>query len=140
MKRFLVLVLAFVMLATVAVGEELDLAGMSLDELQSLHEQVEAEILNKTEALTPKGINGVLIGGKDIKPGSYALKCLGEVGIVVWHSEDDFVADNNMILNKWYSTGDTVRLYISEGTVVQISSATVTIQPATEDWVPTPAQ
>lgn len=140
MKRLFMLILAFTMFAISAFGEGVELSAMSLDELQALHEQLDAEIKTRLECETSKGYSGVLIGGKNIELGAYVLTCVGTARIYIWLSESSyalgFTPDSVIRL----SDGENAMVYFEEETHVVIDDGRVLIQPAAEDWVPKTAE
>ena len=78
MKKWiaLLLMLVFAACATMAFAEEIDLAGLSDDEIVALMGRVQEEIVARHIEGTATLASGSYIAGKDIPAGSYVLTCL----------------------------------------------------------------
>ena len=72
MKRISALIAALLILASTAIAE-MDLSGMTLDELVELHEQLNLILFEQAKSVTiPQGI---WLVGKDIPAGTYLIRC-----------------------------------------------------------------
>ena len=78
MKKLIVLLmtLVFAACATMAFAEEIDLAGLSDDEIVTLMGRVQEEIVARHIEGTATLAGGTYIAGKDIPAGSYVFTCL----------------------------------------------------------------
>lgn len=77
MKKFLVILLALTLLSTAALAE-IDLSGMTYDELVALKDQINLAIWNSQEwqeVTVPQGLWEV---GKDIPAGHWTVRCADE--------------------------------------------------------------
>ncbi len=109
MKRFAVILLAFVMVFSMTYAESIDLTGMSDEELLTLSDSLDAELIDRN--LRPILSVGDYIGGEDIGVGKY---------VVHEHSEEEHKGD-------WY-----VRIYKSEDSVADFQKAKTDYQAAYE--------
>ena len=78
MKKWIALLVALVIAActTMAFAEEIDLAGLSDDEIVALMGRVQEEIVARHIEGTATLAGGTYIAGKDIPAGSYVFTCL----------------------------------------------------------------
>lgn len=78
MKKWIALLVALIIAActTMAFAEEIDLAGLSDDEIVALMGRVQEEIVARHIEGTATLAGGTYIAGKDIPAGSYVFTCL----------------------------------------------------------------
>ena len=78
MKKWIALLVALVIAActTMAFAEEIDLAGLSDDDIVALMGRVQEEIVARHIEGTATLAGGTYIAGKDIPAGSYIFTCL----------------------------------------------------------------
>ena len=78
MKKWIMLLLALLIAActTIASAEEIDLTGLSDDEIVALMDRVQEEIVARHIEGTATLAGGTYIAGKDIPAGSYVYTCL----------------------------------------------------------------
>lgn len=75
MKKLLALFLIAALLAPCALAEEIDLSGLTLDELYTLHTRIAKEIVTRpewTEITIPAGLYKI---GVDLPAGDWCIKC-----------------------------------------------------------------
>jgi len=100
MKRFAVILLAFVMIFSMSYAESIDLTGMSDEELLALSDSLDFELVDRN--LRPILSVGNYIGGEDIGVGKYTVS---------EHSDQD-----------WY-TAWVIRIYKSEDSLISYQKA-----------------
>lgn len=118
MKKLIASILAIVLcfsLSVMAIAE-VDLASMSVNELNELRVQIENEILSKGGDVRIE--TGTFVGGTDIAPGSYEFKKIEEgtnaTYLLSRADGSDFIAD--FISHETYT-----RIIINEGDELQIT-------------------
>lgn len=76
-KRIALLLMLIVMLCTgLAKAEEIDLSTLTNDEIMTLMNRVQQEIVDRHIAGTATLASGAYIGGRDLPVGSYIFTCL----------------------------------------------------------------
>ncbi len=73
MKKFLCLLIALLLVGTIALSESVDLSSMTNDELLALKDQVVQEINERGITTDPHLLSGIYIAGSDITPGKYII-------------------------------------------------------------------
>ena len=74
MKRFLCCLLAIMLMTVFAVAEDIDLSGLTFDELAALRDRIQLEMMTRDEwqeVTVPQGLWEV---GKDIPAGTWNIK------------------------------------------------------------------
>lgn len=102
MKKILALVVLLAILATTAASAaEIDLAGMTFDELRELQQKVSAEIIKRPEWKEVVVPAGEWIVGEDIPAGSYSVKIHpteSSTYVKIWgHAIDDYSAGGGLV-------------------------------------------
>lgn len=99
--RKLLCVLLLVLLvfsATSSFGEEIDLTGMTLDELAFLQTQIREEINKRIDSdvftITP----GIYIGGEAVQPGGYIITCIDPEDEYIWI---EYYSKDAMAIMEW---------------------------------------
>ncbi len=72
MKRITALIAALLLLASTAVAE-IDLSGMTLEEMIELHEQIQLALFEQAKSVVVP--QGIWLVGKDIPAGTYLIRC-----------------------------------------------------------------
>ena len=75
MKKFVVMLLACLMIASCACADEIDLSSLSFDELRELQTKISKELTSRPEwkeVPVPPGLYKV---GEDIPAGDWCIKC-----------------------------------------------------------------
>lgn len=92
MKRvFAMLAVVLMLLASVAVAEEIDLSGLNDEEIVILMQRVQEEIVARHIEKTATMRSGSYIAGRDFPAGSYVYTCLAagnEWGNLTIHAEE----------------------------------------------------
>ena len=146
MKKFIALALAMLCLALPAMAEEVDLSGMDLAALLSLHEQLDAAIQDQVECLMDENniFQGVYVVGKDIKSGYYLVTCIidseddGDFDFFyeLYDSEETYSPHNRSMFDR-FNCGSSTQLRLQDGMVLRIVNGTALIQPTDEPaWAP----
>lgn len=128
MKKFLCLLVALLLIGSIALAESIDLSAMTDDDLLALKDQV-------NQTLSDRGItrefvvtSGIYVGGSDIRPGRYTLTATSENGMVqvAIGKDSESLNSNDGILymdSDYINEGDdpkTFSLSIADGNVLVI--------------------
>ena len=141
MKRFLVLVTILLLAATPSVAE-IDLSGMSTEELISLRQQID-ELLNKQrqqlDELLDEGntiYSGVYVTGKDIASGKYTFTCNSLIEDYRYMTMLVYTGNETSGDFERYdiSLGEELYLNLPEGVAVEISHGTAVIKNVSPNW------
>lgn len=132
MKKILALVVLLAILATTAASAaEIDLAGMTFDELRALQTQLNQEIHNRPEWKEVTVPAGDWVVGEDIPAGAYSV-CITDpdtlVGVIVWGSaKDDYESDGGLLYNILLMDDTLVygKLKLAPGNIVAISGPVI---------------
>ena len=103
MKRIVSLFLALILvcMAAACAAESIDLSGLSFDELMSLRQALDAEIMSRPEWKEVAVPAGTWVVGKDIPAGSYCIKSeKGYVNVTVWRKVKDDYSNNGLVYNE----------------------------------------
>lgn len=139
MKKFLCLLVALVLVGSIALAEVIDLSSMTDDDLLVLKEQV-------IQAVSERGLikefqltAGVYIGGVDIKPCRYMLTATevnDSVSIGLAKDAESLDSDKGVLFmdSEYFREGDEPKTYslsIAEGNVLVIKTkGSMTIEKA----------
>lgn len=142
MKKLLAIVLIIAMLIPAACAE-IDLTGMSFNELRILYEQVQQALIDTKQGGTVKVGSGLFIVGKDIPSGKWSITAEegGHVFLTVYKSFDETKNEGKGIFtydwiyspsHRSYDEGDTTEMtvYLQDGYCVEITSGSVLFTPA----------
>ena len=142
MKKLLAIVLIIAMLIPAACAE-IDLTGMSFNELRILYEQVQQALIDTKQGGTVKVGSGLFIVGKDIPSGKWSITAEegGHVFLTVYKSFDETRNEGKGIFtydwiyspsHRSYDEGDTTEMtvYLQDGYCVEITSGSVLFTPA----------
>ena len=143
MKKVLSLILALVLLIGSVALADIDLTGMSFNELRILYEQVQQALINTKQGGTVKVGSGLFIVGKDIPSGKWSITAEegGHVFLSVYKSFDETRNEGKGIFtydwiyspsHRSYDEGDTTEMtvYLQDGYCVEITSGSVLFTPA----------
>lgn len=129
-KKLIALVLALVMLAGMAMAEEIDLSEMSIEELITLKTRI-------NELIGSEMITGRYVGGKDIKVGQYVIT-------VVAVDKEDYPmyfiirdADGEWITDLYPYLGETISIGVHENEMLEVGGgvAMVSVEEK-KSWMP----
>lgn len=129
MKRIVCLLLAFVFLNSFAIADNVDLSGMSYNDLITLQKNLVKEIMSRPEWKEVKVPAGTWKVGEDIPAGTYGVSTKSVlVTMTVYKSESkDFMDMEGMhVLSADESIG---KLVLKDGWVVEITSEVVFTPP-----------
>lgn len=134
MKKLLALLLIAALLAPCVLAEEIDLSGLSFDELQALQTRIAKEIVSRPEWKKVQVPIGCYRIGEDIPVGSYSIssdKGVNSCLVTVWgHDVDDYKTNGGLIHNIIISDTENIgKLELQEGWVLKVSSPVI-IAPA----------
>lgn len=103
MKRFVVILLAFMMVLSMAHAESIDLTGMSVEDLSDLHNAIDEELLKRDEAVFIPDGNYVV--GVDISEGSYVLsQHSDDAWTVIWvYNSEESITSLEKAENEYYA-------------------------------------
>ena len=126
MKKFLGLLVTFVLLAVPAFAESNVYESKSLDELLVIKNELDVEIGKRTGTIGPI-YSGRYVVGQDIKAGQYALHAEKAVGgwrlyiqIYVVDSAEKVITDE-----RYLSEGETFSFTLEEGQTVYLKDVEV---------------
>lgn len=131
MKRVLVLVLALLMVGALA-SAEVDLSGMTFDELVALRNQVDQAIWASDgwqEVTVPAGNYTI---GKDIPAGRWTLTCDGTGSMVNLYNTFDGISDiDELVAMAMVSKDNPYNIDLVDGQGICITIEAVTFTPYT---------
>lgn len=141
MKRFIVVLLAVLLISGSALAEEIDFSGMSLSELLALHEKLDAAIQEEFDcALDPSSMyQGVYVVGKDIEAGNYLFTSISKTFFMCHLYED--VEHKQAHDGGQHETitqiGDTLSLTLEDGMVLVVDQGVAAIKAIEKpEWAP----
>ena len=146
MKKLIALLLVMLCIASSAMAAEMDISGMDLDALLSLHEQLDSLIGDQIRCRFDENsiFQGVYIVGKDILPGYYLFTCIEDQHdegnfdffYEIYESEDAYDKHNRLMFDR-FNVGVSVRLNLEDGMVLRIVNGTANIQESSKpNWAP----
>lgn len=141
MKKLIAFILVITSLSCFAFADEIDLSGMSIEELYELHSSIDSEIqsrLNCTVASDNIGV-GMYIVGKDIKSGNYTFTLVDGDFFRYYVYADLDAREELESLDFGYITeiGSTSHASLEDGMVLAIDHGTASIEtPAKASWAP----
>ena len=139
MKKFLCLLVALVLIGSIALAEAIDLSSMTDDDLLALKEQVIQAVSDRGLIKEFQLTAGVYIGGVDIKPGRYMLTATevnDSVSIGLAKDAESLDSDKGVLFmdSEYFREGDEPKTYslsIAEGNVLVIKTkGSMTIEKA----------
>lgn len=115
MKRFLSLLVLFVLLSVSAVAET-DLSALSFDDLVSLQRKLSLEIMSRPEWKETTVPAGEYTVGEDIPAGVYSITAIEWMAAITYKKPNAYVKDSFVI-----SKGESVnKINLPEGTTIVI--------------------
>ena len=139
MKKFLCLLVALVLVGSIALAEVIDLSSMTDDDLLALKDQVSQAVSDRGLIKEFQLTAGVYIGGVDIKPGRYILTATevnDSVSIGLGKDVESLDSDKGILFmdSEYFREGDDPKTYslsIAEGNVLVIKAkGSMTIEKA----------
>ena len=138
MKKIAVMILsAALLLSSSAFAADIDVNGLSLDELVDLRAKIEAAINEKLGGAAPFG-TGVFICGQDIKEGYYEFTATDDGGayIFIYDSQESRQNGDDMIGNSSvYSAGEISTFSVHEGNCIEVNGAGM-LRESKPSWAP----
>ncbi len=126
MKRALALILALLLIGSAALAE-IDLSGLSYDELLELREQVNLAIWNSESWHEIEVPAGVYIIGEDIPAGRYDLSYVGPYNaLVALYKDKDKYMEHHIvlaILNESLNDDQHLTITLDDGEYLELSGA-----------------
>lgn len=141
MKRFIALVLTMLLLSVSAIAEEVDISGMDLAALLTLHERLDSSIQEQFDCLLDNNniYQGVYVVGDDIKSGRYLLTSLDDTYFMCHlyadraHKEDHDGGQHETLL----SIGDTLSIKFEDGMVFVVDQGVASVKSIDDPvWAP----
>lgn len=123
MKKLLAITMILVCMATLATADSIDLSGMSFDELISLRNQLNEEIIGRPEWKEVTVPAGDWVVGQDIPAGVYGIRNDGKnsVNLSVWKNAINDYSNHGLQYNELIkSGGEYGRIQLEEGWIVSI--------------------
>lgn len=130
MKKVLCLLVALMLIGSIALAETMDLGSMTDEELLALKVQVDQSISDRGLIQEFQITAGIYIGGVDIKPGRYMLTATevnDMVSIGLGKDADSLHNDEGILFmdSEYFNKGDEPKTYslsIAEGNVLVIKA------------------
>lgn len=127
-----------------ALAADIDLTGMSLDELVELRSNITAEIDSRTNEGKETIPCGVYVAGTDIKEGSFKLSedDDGSTYVVTFDDEESYktaIANSDSkkaTFQVFLRDGESTIVSLKEGNVLYIDDDELFIEPVTASWAP----
>ncbi len=141
MKRFIIVLLAILVVPGSALAEEISFEGLSLSELLSLHEKLDVTIQEQFECSLDTSCiyQGVYVVGEDIKAGDYLLTSASKIYFMchlyedMAHKEAHDGGQHETLLQ----IGDTLSLKLEDGMVLVVDQGSVHIKMIEkQEWAP----
>ena len=126
MKKIISCFLLLCMLFTVTVSaEEIDLSNLSLEELVSLHAQVDELLAEKSKCKLDVIYQGYYVVGEDIKAGEYLLTRIDDFDepfwiITIYESKEDEENYNDLSTIN-LCEGDNAQLNLKDGMIIDFT-------------------
>ena len=143
MKKLIAVLLVSLLICPATMAEGIDLTAMSTDELLTLREQLNAEIIARTGPDSAVIGRGVYYVGETLKASSYELTCVERNNdalyfwVEVYNSAQDFEAGKVAFNCGQMVLGSVTTLTISDGMVVKIKNGSGTLRALEKpDWMP----
>lgn len=141
MKKFIALALCAVMLGSLGLAEEIDISGMSVDELLALRVRIDDQLAAMLPSDSSAIFRGVYIVGTDIAPGKYVFECtevsVDDYGQLEINESEDEDGYREEILDVNIYPGDKCYLDLTEGMLMEIEDGSGTLKKAEGlDWMP----
>lgn len=129
MKKVVMLVLALVLVGAVALAE-VDLSGMTFDELVALRKQVDQAIWASDGWQEVKVPAGKYVIGEDIPAGRWTLSCDDSAAMVNLYKTPEGIDDYDQIVAMAsVSAGNPYNIDLEDGQGLYISISAVTFTP-----------
>ena len=123
MKKLILVLIALALLGSSAVAE-IDLKGMSYDELVELRSQVDAALWASEEWNEVEVPAGVYIIGEDIPAGHYTVSYYGKSNLAPFRLWRDKAAFNEnefgTVVEEYFSNGDSINVIMDDGQCLEI--------------------
>lgn len=127
-----------------ALAADIDLTGMSLDELVELQNNIVAEIDSRTDVGKDVIPCGVYVVGTDIKEGSFKLSTDEDnyTDVLVFEDEDTYktyAADHkavNPLFSAFVGLSGSTTVNLKTGEVLYIYSGEMIIEESNASWMP----
>lgn len=130
MKRAMALGLALVVVlamgAMPAMGDGVDLAGMTMVELVALKQSIDDEMAGRVGANNAMLYAGLYEVGVEIEPGRYNLTCVTAYGggdsicFTLYRNTAMFEAEDEYLLREYVPLGQTISLELEEDMALQV--------------------
>ena len=142
MKRFLIIYIVFALIiSTIPAYADIDLSGVSYDELIALKDQIYAAIWNSgewKEAIVPAG---VYVVGENIPAGQYTIEMADAESmypvctVATYGCPDDFYNSHGCVTNTFLNEGVTYTMRIVDGQLINVNGNSIIIRPFVGDTI-----
>lgn len=143
MKRLIIVFAVLMMIVCCGQAEELDLQSMTLGELVTLHQRIDAEIKARTACTDESApfYHGNYVVGQDISAGTYAFTCTqkteGHYEMAIYVYENAEAKENYEKLNViGLQVGDTGTFTVRDGNILSVQNGLGEIRQAGGFFVP----
>ncbi len=137
MKKLVAMALAAtMMLSTPVVAAEVDLSGMTLDELVTLKTSISEEISARTADESNEIGNGEYVVGTDIKAGSFKFENTNDkaMNLFVYENEAQCKSRKHSVWD-YLGAGDLAYLALKEGNILSLDGVG-TLEEVKQSWAP----
>ena len=132
MKRFLAIMVLVLMVVSSAAAEDIDLSGLSFDQLIQLQSRITMEIMQRDEWQEVTVPAGVYVIGKDIPAGSWSVEmaCKGSCEVLLYpnkeESENEFgFSLFDVVLSEYIEKTTVGKLDLKNGNILVLSGDTI---------------
>lgn len=141
LKRILILILFISLLTVPALSEEMDLTILSLDDLVTLKNKIDQEIINRVGVEDYAIYEGTYIVDEHIVPGNYKVKCIESWnhGLGCWVTVLDVskgTKTQDAISSVFIAVNATTYVSLQPGMSLEISGGTAVMTSVAPFWAP----
>lgn len=130
MKKLIALILIIALAAPVALAD-IDLSGMTFDELMDLQQQLTAALWASDGWQEVEVPVGYYVVGDDIPAGRWSVTSDGYIFIRLYSSLKQYLAGNDWIGGYGGEAGSKVNLTLADGEVLEVVSTPIIFTPGT---------
>lgn len=138
MKKIAIVFLSLMIMVSMAQAE-VDLTAYDTQELIELEQAIQTELSNRSDYTEANIHNGIFVAGKDIKPGTYAMRCTKPTSGIVWYisvyDSEAAYEEGNRTFTLGGTVQETIQINLEEGMVLKIDFGSGIIKPVSYDWM-----
>lgn len=122
MKKLIIAILVIVMIPVISLAET-DLSSLTYSQLLTLRNELNAELMSRSEWKEVEVPAGTWVVGDQIPAGTYCIKVTDRLaGVSVWKKAVDDYSDNGLYYNEVITEKSPCgRLTLKKGYIVEIS-------------------